>query len=71
MAKRRSNNEGSIYPDEKGRIRVQITAPDGSRPSKRFDNPDDAVTWKNSMLDSINKNKYVAPSKITLGEYIY
>lgn len=72
MAKRRANNEGSIYQDKKtGKIRVQITAPDGSRPSKRFDDPNAAVAWKTEMIDNINKNKYVVPSVTTVGEYMY
>lgn len=45
MPKRRApNNDGSIYEDnEKGDLRVQLTAPDGRRISKRFKSPDAAV----------------------------
>jgi len=67
MAKgRAANNDGSIYEDkEKGGYRVQLTAPDGSRISKRFKNSDDAVQWKNNQISDFNKGKYVKPSKMT------
>lgn len=71
MAKRRANNEGTIYPDkEKGGYRVQLTAPDGRRISKRFKSPDSAVEWKNNQLSDFNKGKYVAPQSTTVKEWL-
>ncbi len=67
MAKgRAANNDGSIYFDkDKGGCRVQLTAPDGSRISKRFKDTDEAVQWKNNQISDFNKGKYVKPSKMT------
>ena len=70
MTKRRANNEGTIYEDkEKGGYRVQLTAPDGSRISKRFKDPEEAVTWKNNKLSEFSKKLYVAPQKVTLRQW--
>ena len=57
MAKgRAANNDGSIYEDkEKGCHLVQLTAPDGSRISKRFKNSDDAVKWKNNQISRLQQ----------------
>ena len=71
MATRRRNNEGTIFEDkEKGGYRVQLTAPDGKRISKRFKDPDEAMTWKNNTLSDFNKGTYIAPTDKTLGEWL-
>ncbi|SFM37178.1 tyrosine-type recombinase/integrase [Pelosinus propionicus] len=67
MAKKRSNNEGTLYEDkEKGGYRVQLTAPDGKRISKRFKDSGEAVKWKNDKLSEFGKGQYVAPTKMTV-----
>ena len=67
MAKRRSHNEEMLYEDkEKGGYRVQLTAPDGKRISKRFKDAGEAVKWKNDKLSEYGKGQYVAPSNMTV-----
>ena len=68
MAKKRANNEGSIYK-HKDKWRAAITLPSGKRTSKVFPTWDDASAWRNSMLTDINSGTLVVPSGVTLGEW--
>lgn len=69
--KKRSNGEGSIvYEKDRKAYRAYIVAPDGRRISKRFKNESDAIAWKNEQLVSMKKGTFVAPSTITVGEWV-
>lgn len=68
---RRRNGEGSVVWDEsRQKWRATITAPDGSRPLKRFDDVTDADNWLAEMRTSIAKNTFVPRSDMTLGQWL-
>jgi len=48
MAKRRGNNEGSIYKDQRGFYRGAVTLPDGSR---RFVSAKTREQCKNKLVE--------------------
>lgn len=68
---KRRNNEGSIVWDEaRQKWRASVTAPDGSRPQKRFDDWPDADKWLTKIKNSFIENSYVPSSDVTLGKWI-
>lgn len=70
MAKR-NNGEGTIsYDKTRNSYRAAITAPDGRRLFKRFKTEQEAVMWKTEQLSSMHKGTFVAPSNITVGEWV-
>jgi len=71
MSKSRNNFDGSVYEDkERGGYRVQIRLPEGKRITKRFKDPEEAVTWKNDQLTKLGKGQFVTPAGTTLGEWL-
>lgn len=71
MARKRINGEGSInYENARDKYRAAITDPNGKRIVKRFDNPDDAITWLSTTKSEIFKGSYIPPSDITVGEWL-
>lgn len=68
---KRVNGEGSIYYEEsRKKWRCMVTAPGGSKTSKRFDSKQAANTWRLEMLAKYAKGTFVVKSDITLGEWI-
>lgn len=71
MAKKRSNDEGTISFDKaRGTYRVAISAPDGRRIFKRFKTEDEALAWKAEQTHSIHAGVFIAPSQTLVGEWI-
>lgn len=71
LPKRKRNGEGSIYFDKpRGNYRVNITMPTGERLFKRFRTEDEALAWKTDQLHAMQRNTFVTPSKITLGDWL-
>lgn len=72
MAKvKRSNGEGSIsYDTTRENYRASITDPNGKRIFKRFKDKEEAEKWLVSTRADIYKGTYIAPSSITLGEWL-
>lgn len=69
--KKRRNGEGSVsYDEDRGTYRVWVTSPNGKRVSKRFSSEEEALTWKNQQLHSMDQGIFVQPSKITLGQWV-
>lgn len=67
MAKKRSNNEGTIIK-RGNKYRVQLTV-GLSRISKTFSTEAEAIAWKSEQLGAIQAGSYIPPQKITLGEW--
>lgn len=71
MSKKRNNGEGSIsYDSARGTYRTAVTTPDGRRIYKRFKSEQEALEWKTEQLHSIHRGTFVAPSNITVGEWV-
>ena len=70
-AKKRSNNEGSIYFDSNRKTWVAaLVDPSGKRLVKRNKSFDVLDTWRTTMKASFINNSYIPPSNITLGAWI-
>lgn len=69
MAKRRGNNEGSIYQRSNGRWVVQIRI-DGKRIAKSFDTQKECRTWIKQMQDQVETGLHWEATKLTLAEYL-
>ena len=69
MAKRRGNNEGTIYKLPNGRWRVQITL-EGRRVSKVTNTQREAQEWIREMRGLIDTGMTHSSTKITLSDYL-
>ncbi|MBN1370440.1 MAG: tyrosine-type recombinase/integrase [Anaerolineaceae bacterium] len=69
MARRRSNNEGSIYQRKDGRWVAQLSV-DGKRLSKYFKTQRDARAWVKEMQTKINEGLTYLGMNVTLEEYL-
>lgn len=68
---KRTNGEGSITFDKtRNTYRVAISTPDGKRIFKRFKTKDEALRWKSEQLHDIHHGTFVAPTKMTLGQWL-
>ncbi|MDT8903265.1 tyrosine-type recombinase/integrase [Anaeroselena agilis] len=74
MPKKRVNNTGSVYHESGRGYRAQVSLEDGRRVSKRFSDSDlgqqQAYDWLHEQLHHISKGVFVAPTDITLGEWL-
>lgn len=65
-----SNGDGSIaYEKERNKWRACIYDPEGNRLRPRFDTKEQAEEWLIEKKNEFNKNTYIAPSNITVGEW--
>lgn len=69
MAKRRGNNEGSIYQRRNGRWVAQIRI-DGKRIAKTFHTQKECQAWIRQMRDQIETGLNWTGSKISVGDYL-
>jgi len=73
MAKKRSNNTGTVYKTANG-YRAAFVADDGRRIAKRFSNletgEEEAYAWLHEQLHLMNKGMLISPNEITLGEWL-
>jgi integrase len=69
MARKRANNEGTIYKIPNGRWCAQVTL-EGHRISKTFDTQKDGLNWIRTTLGHIDDGMSYSSTKITLGEYM-
>ncbi|WP_289146522.1 site-specific integrase [uncultured Megamonas sp.] len=70
MAKR-ENGEGSIYYEkDRNKFCAAIVDPNGKRIRKRFNTREEAKDWIITIQSNIVNNNYIAPTNITLGEWI-
>lgn len=65
------NGEGSIsFEEARNRFRAAITDPHGKRIVKRFKTRQEASQWLTTIRAEVFKGEYIAPSDITIGEWI-
>ncbi len=69
MAKRRGDNEGTLYKLPNGRWRAQVSI-DGSRASFTAYDKSECQAWVRKTLDQVGQGWNYAGGKITLGEYL-
>lgn len=65
MAKKR---RGTVYKF-RDKYRAMYSAPDGSKPSKVFDDPDEADKWLTAQLSEIDKGNYISQTDMTFKEW--
>lgn len=70
MAKRRGNNEGSIYRRKNGKWQAQVSI-DGSRIGKLFDTRKECNEWINQIAQQKTRGLTVHSAKTTFGEYLH
>jgi len=69
MAKRRGNNEGSIYQRSNGRWVAQIRI-GGKRIAKSFNTQKECQAWIRQMRDQIEDGLNIDGAKVTISEYL-
>lgn len=69
MARKRANNEGTIYKLPNGRWCAQVTL-EGHRISKTFDTQKEGLNWIRKTRGQIDDGMSYTSTKITLGEYM-
>ena len=69
MAKKRGNNEGSIYKRKNGAWRAQVTL-DGQRLSYSAKDKTDAQAWLRKMQDEIDDGLRYESTQLTLGQFM-
>jgi integrase len=69
MAKKRGNNEGSIYKRQNGTWRAQVTIV-GQRLSYSAKNKQDAQTWLRQMHDEIDDGLRYESTQLSLSEFM-
>lgn len=69
--KRRNNGEGGIsYDEARNSYRAYFINPDGKRIFRRFKDFQTANIWKTEQLSQMHKGIYVAPSDVTVADFI-
>ena len=69
--KKKANGEGSLSIEKSTCLyRAAITDPNGKRIVKRFKERKAAVEWLTNIKSEVYKNTYIAPSNITLGDWM-
>lgn len=66
---RNENGRGSICLTKDKAFRAYFSGPLG-RTSKRFKTKDAAVSWLAEQRSSVDKNQYIEPSAITVGQWV-
>lgn len=69
MARKRANNEGTLYKLPSGRWCAQLSL-EGQRLSKTFDVQREGLDWLRKMRGQIDDGLSLASTKITLAEYL-
>jgi integrase len=69
MAKRRGNQEGTVYQRSSGVWLAQVSL-QGRRLSKSFSTQKEAKLWIKKMLEQIDTGLSFSGAKLTLGEYL-
>ena len=69
MAKKRGNNEGSIYRRASGRWSAQVSL-EGGRLSQTFDSRRECQEWVKQTLDQIENGLSFAGVKWTVADYL-
>jgi integrase len=69
MAKRRGNNEGSVFQRKSGEWTAMVTI-EGKRLSKYFKTRREANDWKKKTLDQIDAGMSLAGAQVTVAEYL-
>jgi integrase len=70
MAKKRGNNEGSVYKRSDGLWAAQITLPDGKRKYKYAKTQKEANEWLLSQRQSVRSNTWVSDDTVTVGAFL-
>ncbi len=69
MARKRANNEGTVYKLPSGRWCAQLSL-DGQRMSKAFDTQKDGLDWIRSSRRQIDDGMTYTSTKVTLAEFL-
>lgn len=70
MAKRRANQEGTVYQRDNGSWLAQVSI-QGRRLSKSFSTQKEGRAWIKTKLAQIENGLSISGAKITLGEYLH
>ena len=71
MPKRRANNEGSIWYNEKKDLwNAAITTPAGNRPTKASKDKQIVIDWLNEQRLLVGRNRHVEPNSLTLFDWL-
>lgn len=71
MARKRENGDGTIYFDKsRNKFRAAIYDPYGQRLYQRFSTKEEAKAWLTEIKSQFLRDEYIAPSDMTIAEWI-